>query len=111
MATLHHDHAGQAMVYLKGAPERILDMCEAERVGDSVRSLDPDYWRRLATDTAARGLRLLAIARRAMPAEQRTLDFADVEHGFTLLALVGIIDPPREGPWPRSPNARRRVSR
>lgn len=96
MATLHHDHAGQAMVYLKGAPERILDMCEAERVGDSVRSLDPDYWRRLATDTAARGLRLLAIARRAMPAEQRTLDFADVEHGFTLLALVGIIDPPRE---------------
>lgn len=65
MATLHHDHAGQAMVYLKGAPERILDMCEAERVGDSVRSLDPDYWRRLATDTAARGLRLLAIARRA----------------------------------------------
>ena len=112
MATLHHDHAGQAMVYLKGAPERILDMCEAERVGDSVRSLDPDYWRRLATDTAARGLRLLAIARRAMPAEQRTLDFADVEHGFTLLALVGIIDPPpRERPWPRSPNARRRVSR
>lgn len=96
MATLHHDHAGQAMVYLKGAPERILDMCEAERVGDSVRPLDPDYWRRLATDTAARGLRLLAIARRAMPAEQRTLDFADVEHGFTLLALVGIIDPPRE---------------
>ncbi len=96
MATLHHDHAGQAMVYLKGAPERILDMCEAERVGDSVRALDPDYWRRLATDTAARGLRLLAIARRAMPAEQRTLDFADVEHGFTLLALVGIIDPPRE---------------
>ncbi len=93
---LHHDHAGQAMVYLKGAPERILDMCEAERVGDSVRPLDPDYWRRLATDTAARGLRLLAIARRAMPAEQRTLDFADVEHGFTLLALVGIIDPPRE---------------
>ncbi|MEG6659640.1 cation-transporting P-type ATPase, partial [Pseudomonas aeruginosa] len=84
------------MVYLKGAPERILDMCEAERVGDSVRPLDPDYWRRLATDTAARGLRLLAIARRAMPAEQRTLDFADVEHGFTLLALVGIIDPPRE---------------
>ncbi len=71
-------------------------MCEAERVGDSVRPLDPDYWRRLATDTAARGLRLLAIARRAMPAEQRTLDFADVEHGFTLLALVGIIDPPRE---------------
>lgn len=42
MATLHHDHAGQAMVYLKGAPERILDMCEAERVGDSVRPLDPE---------------------------------------------------------------------
>ncbi|TBU72676.1 carbonate dehydratase [Pseudomonas daroniae] len=97
MATLHHDHEGHGVIYLKGAPERILEMCASQRGGDgSEQPLDADYWRRQATDLAARGLRLLAIAARAAPAEQRSLNIADVEQGFSLLALVGIIDPPRE---------------
>jgi magnesium-transporting ATPase (P-type) len=97
MATLHHDHAGKAVVYLKGAPERLLDMCSHQRCADgSLAALDPDYWRRKATDLAARGLRLLAVATRELPAQQRSLEFADVQQGMTLLALFGIIDPPRE---------------
>ena len=31
MATLHHDHEGQRLIYVKGAPERMLDMCARER--------------------------------------------------------------------------------
>ena len=27
MATLHHDHHGRAVVFLKGAPERVLSLC------------------------------------------------------------------------------------
>ncbi|MFY1020761.1 cation-transporting P-type ATPase [Ectopseudomonas khazarica] len=97
MATLHHDHAGQGLVYLKGAPERLLDMCASQRLADgSDAPLDADYWRRQATDLAARGLRLLALASKPAAASQRTLNFSDVETGLTLLALVGIIDPPRE---------------
>src|SRR5690606_36497052 len=46
-------------------------------------------------DVAAHGLRMLAIASRAAPASQERLDFADMPSGFRLLALVGIIDPPR----------------
>src|SRR5690606_35107230 len=53
-------------------------------------------WRRGAVDAAARGLRVLAIATKPVPAEQRELEFDDLERGFTLLATVGIIDPPRE---------------
>ena len=30
MATLNHDHHGHSVIYLKGAPERILDMCSGE---------------------------------------------------------------------------------
>ncbi|MGE4476884.1 MAG: HAD-IC family P-type ATPase, partial [Stutzerimonas sp.] len=55
-----------------------------------------DYWRRMATDIAARGLRLLALAcKRAEPASGH-LQASDMHGGFGLVALVGIIDPPRE---------------
>src|SRR5690606_16241980 len=97
MATLHHDHAGHGLILLKGAPERVLEMCSSQRSADGDNApLDADYWRRQATDLAARGLRLLALASKRVPAEQRTLTFADVDDGLTLLALIGIIDPPRE---------------
>lgn len=46
---------------------------------------------------AAAGMRLLAVAIRSGRGHPRELMFSDVEHGgFTLLALVGISDPPRE---------------
>ena len=89
MATLHRDHEGHAAIYVKGAPERVLDMCAAP-------GLDPDYWRRQSTDAAARGQRILALARKGVPPSQDDVRFVDLEGGFDLLALVGIIDPPRE---------------
>ena len=96
MATWHRDADGQSWIFVKGAPERVLDVCGFERADDGERPLDVDTWRRMATDTAAKGLRLLALAcKRAEPAGAR-LAFADVEHGFTMLGLVGIADPPRE---------------
>ncbi|WP_349570258.1 cation-transporting P-type ATPase [Azotobacter salinestris] len=96
MATYHRDIDDEPWIFIKGAPERILDMCCAQLDHDGERALDVDYWRRMATDTAAQGLRLLALAcKRASPLEDR-LSFADTESGYVLLALVGIIDPPRE---------------
>jgi magnesium-transporting ATPase (P-type) len=89
MATLNRDHEGHAAIYVKGAPERILEMCAGP-------GLDPDYWRRWATDAAARGQRILALARKAAPPTQDDVRFVDLEGGFDLLALVGIMDPPRE---------------
>ncbi|HVL71533.1 MAG TPA: cation-transporting P-type ATPase [Beijerinckiaceae bacterium] len=93
MATLHHDHAGSGAVHLKGAPERVLEMCRCEADG---RPLDRDAWTRRAHDLAASGQRVLAVATKAMPAGQTTLAFADVEGDLTLLGLFGLIDPPRE---------------
>ncbi|HRD34613.1 MAG TPA: cation-transporting P-type ATPase [Rhodocyclaceae bacterium] len=96
MATLHRDSDDEPWIFAKGAPERILEMCAFQFDHGGEAPLDPDYWRRMATDTAAQGLRVLALAcRRAVPAGGQ-LDFADMEEGHTLLALVGIIDPPRE---------------
>ena len=96
MASWHRDPQGRSWIFVKGAPERILDVCARQATDRDEQALDPDYWRRMATDTAARGLRLLAIAcKRAEPAH-RSLAPEDISAGFTMLALVGIVDPPRE---------------
>jgi magnesium-transporting ATPase (P-type) len=96
MATLHHDHAGHAFIYLKGAPERVLEMCHRQRMRGEDMPLDRGYWENCMEAIASRGQRLLAIAFRPAATEHRDLSFADVEGGLTLLGIVGIIDPPRE---------------
>ncbi len=95
MATLHHDHAGQGFLYLKGAPERVLDMCSHQRsTGDNQR-VDRKFWKTKIEEIAGQGHRTLALATLPM-GEKRELSFADVENGLTFLGLLGLIDPPRE---------------
>ncbi len=101
MATLHHDHAGKSFVFLKGAPERVLELCQWQREGSQNygqdRPLDTMHWQRQMEETASQGMRLLAVAIR--PAEQQlaVLEFDAVEcGGFTLLAVLGLADPLRE---------------
>jgi magnesium-transporting ATPase (P-type) len=96
MATLHHDHAGHGFVYVKGAPERVLDMCSRERRGGSDHPLNLANWHKHIEQLAAAGQRVLALAFRACGDGRRELRFADVEQGLTLICVVGIIDPPRE---------------
>jgi magnesium-transporting ATPase (P-type) len=96
MATLHHDHAGHAFIYLKGAPEQILEMCGSQRSFGEDVTLKIGYWHSRMEETAALGQRLLAVAVKPVEASHRELNFSDVETGFTLLGLVGISDPPRD---------------
>lgn len=96
MATLHRDASGSPLIYAKGAPERILDMSVDQLDAQGARvPLDVDYWRRMATDTAAKGLRLLALAVKHAEPAGPTLGAADMEGGYTMIALVGMMDPPR----------------
>ncbi len=96
MATLHHDLEGHGFIFLKGAPERLLQVCRLERAGGEDRPIRHGYWQQAAQDTARQGLRLLAVAMRATDNKQRELSLADVQHGFSLLGVFGIGDPPRD---------------
>jgi magnesium-transporting ATPase (P-type) len=96
MATLHHDHAGHAFVFVKGAPERILAMCARQRRAGEDQALDPAFWHQQAEAIAARGQRVLALAFKATDPGMRELSFEQAESGLTLLGLAGMIDPPRE---------------
>jgi len=95
MATLHHSHTNGAYILIKGAPERILDMCETERRADGDRRIDTDAWCKTADRLAAQGQRILAFATKLARAGQHDLSFSDVETGAVLLGCIGFIDPPR----------------
>ncbi|MCB1858346.1 MAG: cation-transporting P-type ATPase [Gammaproteobacteria bacterium] len=96
MATLHHDHLGHGMIFVKGAPEAILSRCRWERGAEGDRPLTAEVWMRWVERIAKRGQRTLAIAMKAADPGQQALCFDDITGGLTLLGLVGIIDPPRQ---------------
>jgi magnesium-transporting ATPase (P-type) len=95
MATLNGDPDGKRWVLLKGAPERVLEMCEQVRAEDGDAELDREAWQRRIDAVAAEGFRMLAVARKEAPPGQDSLSMDDVRGGLTLLGAAGLIDPPR----------------
>ena len=91
-ATLHDDERAPRL-FVKGAPEHILEMCTS---AIDEPSLDRQRILLTAHRMASDGLRVLAMAYRglASPPEQ----LIEEEHltGLTFLGLQGMIDPPRE---------------
>ena len=87
MATLHADGPENRDLFLKGAPEVVLRRCVPETGGDAVLAE--------VERMARQGMRVLAVAHKDAPGAT-ALQAEDVEDGFTLLGLQGMIDPPRE---------------
>ena len=96
MATLHHDHYGNGVIYLKGAPEKILALCDKSRNNPDV-PLEHDVWEAHLHAMASAGLRVLGIASKPAAPGSELLKFTDIDQGgFTLLGFAGMIDPLRE---------------
>lgn len=96
MATLNHDHEQHACIFVKGAPERMLSMCENQRSADgAIEPLDCAYWNERADAIAALGQRVLAFAVKSVPPTHTVLEHAEVSGSLTLIGMVGMIDPPR----------------
>jgi len=96
MAVLHHDHEGHAEIHVKGAPERILAMCAAQRAADgTTEAVDTDYWHQRIDEIASRGQRVLALATRSVLQDHLILNATDLDGHMVLVGLAGLIDPPR----------------
>ena len=95
MATLHQLD-GEPRLLVKGAPDRLLEMCHLERSddGDS-QALDLEAWESRIHTLSARGLRVLALAERTLHGVDELAD-EHAEEQLVLLGLVGLLDPPRE---------------
>jgi len=107
MATLHHSHQGDAFIYMKGAPEQVLERCAQQRIGNSVQPVDMPYWLQQIEKMAAQGQRVLAIAVRPIAENTHELNFTDVDNEMIMLGLFGFIDPPREEAISSVENCRR----
>ena len=72
MATLHGQPEGARVVYMKGAVERLLERCATALGEDGNETpLDKERVHRETEVLASQGLRVLAFARKRMPARQR----------------------------------------
>ncbi|MDX1633753.1 MAG: HAD-IC family P-type ATPase [Marinobacter sp.] len=97
MATLNHDHHGHSFIFVKGAPERILDMCVSELTSNAAATaLDRGWWDDAIATMASEGLRVLALARKPVPRNTTDLAVEDLNTGVELLGVVGLLDPPRQ---------------
>ena len=102
MATLHRTPEGQHIVYIKGAVEVLLERCTQalDASGQLVpweagSSTQQDAIHQQVSEMAAQGMRVLAFARREIPASTENLTHEHLETGLTFLGLQGMIDPPR----------------
>jgi len=96
MATLHHDHHGNGFIYIKGAPEAILERCVSERISGKIQPIQQKKWQTIIETLAKQGQRILAIAYKPAEPNQQELHFDNVKDGLILLGLVGMMDPPRD---------------
>ena len=95
MATLDQLGDGRRRIHVKGAPDRILQRCVAERGDDGgPRALDRVAWEARVDELSARGLRVLAAAERAAEPDRAELALDDLDE-LVLVGIVGILDPPR----------------
>jgi len=91
MATLHQ-HDRQRLIFVKGAPEKVLDMCA---VTSSGQSLDRKGIMAAAEHFARDGMRVLAMAYKEASDNIEELTHDDVEGNLILAGMQGMIDPPR----------------
>jgi magnesium-transporting ATPase (P-type) len=86
MATLHRAPGGEALMFVKGAPERLLELA---------RGVDRAYWHARIAEAASAGERVLGFAVRTLDRNAKQLEFEEVRE-LEFLGIVGFIDPPRE---------------
>jgi sodium/potassium-transporting ATPase subunit alpha len=92
MSVIVEKDAGRAL-YCKGAPEAVLPLCSYLQFEDQVVALDAatqGQWIAAQEGMADRGLRVLALAYKALSSEEDP-----AEHALILCGLIGLEDPPR----------------
>lgn len=96
MATLNHpSEGGQGRIYVKGSPEKLIQMCSFQQNGTETVPLDTNFWHKQIRQIARQGQRTLALAWKKVDQDISSLSKQDVEQDLVLLGVIGIIDPPR----------------
>lgn len=99
MATIYEDEKGKLLCFVKGAPDFLLSCCTSYVNADGqVSKIDSAYTRRLhevIEEMAAGSLRTLLLVYKDVKAAPE--DWEQIKSDLTILAMVGIKDPLRDG--------------
>jgi len=95
MATLV-EKADHNIIYIKGAPDKLMEMAEFERTEKGEEAFAKSHWERQISAIASRGQRTIGAAYKIVDKSKTTIEHSDIETGIVFLGLAGIIDPPRE---------------
>jgi magnesium-transporting ATPase (P-type) len=96
MATLHGQQGGEGRtIFVKGAPERLIEMADEVLTADGARPIDRGAWQDWASELASRGERVLGFAMKRVANDHGNVDHGHLETEVVLLGLIGFIDPPR----------------
>ncbi|MET3496374.1 magnesium-translocating P-type ATPase [Variovorax boronicumulans] len=104
MSVVVENGNSEHLLICKGALEEILSVCTSVERGAEVLTLDAELLARIhrvASELNEQGLRVVAVASRALAADARkpAYSVAD-ESGLTLLGYVAFLDPPKESTAP-----------
>jgi magnesium-transporting ATPase (P-type) len=98
MATLHETADGKGLLFVKGAPEVILEHCDQQQTaGGEPKPIDRAHFLSASDKLAGQGERVLAFAWLENPdVKKGSLAPADLPRNLVLLGLIGLLDPPRK---------------
>lgn len=99
MSVIYRDSNNNNILYSKGAPDTILELCRYYQTNAGPASLTSEYIAKINTISermTGQALRVLAVAyRRLTPAQTQNPD-ESLEKDLVFAGLIGMIDPPRE---------------
>jgi Ca2+-transporting ATPase len=106
MSTIHQTPDGNTLLFVKGAPDQIIERCKSYMDNDKTEQLTESIKQKISEqnkELASSALRVLAVAYREItPSEKEKLDNKEkfdidkTENQLTYLGLVAMIDPPRK---------------
>ncbi len=99
MTTIHKTPTGNQVAYVKGSPERILELCKFANFDDKKKIIDEKLRKELLSrneEMANEALRVLGFGYKVLPDDVSDINNANVEKDLVFVGLMGMIDPPRE---------------
>jgi len=98
MSTIHQAGDGEYVVYVKGAADWIVDLCDRVYLNGEVKEITREHRRKILETNrlmASDALRVLGVAYRPLSERQEHATAEEIEQQLVFVGLAGMIDPAR----------------
>ncbi|MFZ9594966.1 MAG: cation-translocating P-type ATPase [Bdellovibrionia bacterium] len=96
MSTFHRLSSDELLLLVKGAPEKVLPLCDETLSAQGKQAFCSSHILGCAEQMAVQGFRVLALAHRSSSIEDLNRSPAEVESHLRFVGLVALMDPPRK---------------